>query len=825
MAPFVAAIGLAAAAAVGVALTTTTAFVVGAVLLGVATYTAVRTSRLRDGASVGSSAGFQTVVRGTTEPRRIVYGQAMLSGPIVYMNSAGTENRDLYIVIALTGHEIDSFVGVYLDDKFVPIADVHTLGGGGTGDVFQDTGSPAHGYGPIGSTTVLYIREHLGATGQTVDTMLDTAFADITTNHRMRGCSYLVLRLVLVSGGEQVWQNGVPSNIAVVLKGKKVYDPRLDSTFVGTWGTGSGAQRVATPSTWAYSTNPPLCQADYLIDSDLGAGYTSARVDYDSVALAADACDTLVAIPVATTEKRFTCNGVLEVTDDHGPNIEAILSSMGGRLRYYNGQWRIRASTFPSTDFTLTQADLIGPVTFRNAPERTERYNAVRGTYFDPSRQYKSSQYLTVNDTTTRTNRDASLVLYKDLDLPMTNSEYMAQRLAFRALNQCTLTGLCVFPLGYQGMNIAPHDTGTVTLSELGWSSKIMRAVALRHVDMVGVEPTLKEDSSAAYTDPIEAAYGTRTAAGAITFPTAPPLITGVIFDPLFKQPIGNSWIIEAGAGVSIVSGGGEGGGNALQLTNGASTTQAARNDNRFNTSVGEVISCEFRVTKTTNVASIVARFSYYRSDTMASLGTVDQTLTLAATGTYYTISLRQRTPTTYTLAAGVLILCDVQVRMVPSGAGTATATFSSISGTRSGTVGTPEIAIDAATALYSATLAGPTTTGTQVGSFLTLAVPAQDTDHTAQATLTFDAWQSTAVPAVKTVRIRQMVHGGAGGTNSEAGYVISLATPGDRLTIQMRWAATAAVAYDYIVDFDTGDPTNTVTVQTMRLQVEVIKR
>lgn len=632
MAPFVAAIGLAAAAAVGVALTTTTAFVVGAVLIGVATYTAVRQSRLRDNASVGSSAGFQAVVRGTTEPRRIVYGQAMVSGPIVYMNSAGTENRDLYIVIALTGHEIDSFVGVYLDDKYIPFTDAHSVAGGGTGDVFQDTNS--HGFGPVSSTTVLYIREHLGATGQTVDSALDSAFADIGANHRMRGCAYIVLRLELLSGAEQVWQNGVPTNIAVVLKGKKVYDPRLDGTFSGAWGAGVGGHRVATPSTWAWSSNPALCLADYLIDADLGAGqsFTSARVDYDSVALAADACDTLVAIPVATTEKRFTCNGVLETTDTHATNIESILSSMGGTLRYYNGQWRIRASTFPSTDFTLTQADLIGPVSFRNSPERTERYNAVRGTYFDPSRQHKSSQYLTVNDTTTRTNRDSSLVLYKDLDLPMTNSEYMAQRLAFRALNQCTQTGLCVFPMGYQGMNIAPGDTGTVTLPELGWSAKVVRDVTLRHVDMVGVELTLKEESSSAYTDPIEAAYGTRTAAGAITFPTLfrvewPRVGDSLLGDPYFERTTG-IWD-GTGAGTynylsyfwygpptapytqAITLTGGVIGG-VLQVTTGANPAiggvQLLSIGRKFSTFItGENVRMNMRVRKTNSVTTLTA--------------------------------------------------------------------------------------------------------------------------------------------------------------------------------------------------------------------------
>lgn len=652
---------------------------VGSFALASVTYLALRSSRLRDNPA-GSSAGFQTVIRGTTEPRKIVYGQAMLSGPIVYMNSTGAENRTLYIAIALTGHEVDSFVGVYLDDKFIPIGDVHTLGGGGSGDVYQDTNS--HGYGPAGSTTFLYIREHLGSTTQSADSALDSAFVDITSNHRMRGCAYVVLRLELVSGREDVWKSGVPSNIAVVLKGKKVYDPRLDSTFTGTWGTGSGTQRVATPSTWAYSSNPALCLADYLIDSDLGAGYASARVDYNSVAVAADDCDTLVAIPVATTEKRFTCNGVLSTTDTHAANIESILSSMAGTLRYYNGQWRIRAGTFPSTDFTLTQSDLIGPVTYRNSPERGERYNAVRGVYFDPSRQYKSSQYLTVNDTTTRTNRDAGIVLYKDLDLPMTNSEYMAQRIAFRALNQCTLTGLCVFPMGYQGMNVAPGDTGTVTLPELTWSSKVMRCVGLKHVDMVGVEQTLKEDSSSAYTDPIEAAYGTRTSAGVITFPSSATFDVGLIRDPQFSRPFGEVWYDYAGAGgVSIVSGGAEHGSNALQLQDVATgTSRQVAATSLFEVSLGETLSGEVRGKISAAVTNAIVGFLFYRSDTLAYIGSTSATPAFTTPGTWYTLPWSIVVDETLSLGAGSRVLARALIAMSASGVGTATFTVSGFS-------------------------------------------------------------------------------------------------------------------------------------------------
>ena len=522
---FIAALGAtaggAAAAAGTVAIASTASalsIAVGYLTVGFVTAYSMKQSKLRNSGEGGTAAAQQILVKSTTEPRKIVYGEALVSGPLVFMNTNGDSplpNGALYALVALTGHEIDSFQGFYLDDKLVDIADVDTAG---DGDV---TGAP---YAPLGSDAVLYLRGHTGTAGQTVDTMVDSGFAIWTSDHRGRGVAYFVARMDQVSEDEEdtTWERGAPANLAAVIRGKKVYDPRLDSTFTGTWGTGSGTHRVNTPSTWAWSDNPALCLADYLIDDDLGAGedFEPEFIDYNSVALAADDCDELVAIPTAATEKRFTCNGVLSCLDDHRENIEKILSSMAGTLRYYNGLWRISAGMWPaSSSFALTESDLVGPITYQPEPDRTERFNAVRGVYFDPSRSYKEVAFLPVEDTALQAARDDGLVIWKDLDLPMTNSETMAQRLAFRALAQASRTGVSVFPMGYRGMDIAPGDRGTDTIAELAWSAKDFRCIGVRHVDMVGAEIVLKEDDSAAYDDPAEGDYGTRSGATVVTFP------------------------------------------------------------------------------------------------------------------------------------------------------------------------------------------------------------------------------------------------------------------------------------------------------------------
>ena len=59
----------------------------------------------------------QQTVRGTIEPQKMVYGEALVSGPIFFVGVAGTDNRELYHSIALTGHEVEDITDVYFDNE------------------------------------------------------------------------------------------------------------------------------------------------------------------------------------------------------------------------------------------------------------------------------------------------------------------------------------------------------------------------------------------------------------------------------------------------------------------------------------------------------------------------------------------------------------------------------------------------------------------------------------------------------------------------------------------------------------------------------------
>ena len=58
----------------------------------------------------------ETMVRSAVEPHKIVYGKALVSGPLTFAATNGPSNEVLHVVIPLTGHEVEEIGTIYFDD-------------------------------------------------------------------------------------------------------------------------------------------------------------------------------------------------------------------------------------------------------------------------------------------------------------------------------------------------------------------------------------------------------------------------------------------------------------------------------------------------------------------------------------------------------------------------------------------------------------------------------------------------------------------------------------------------------------------------------------
>ena len=402
----------------------------------------------------------QQTVRGTIEPQKVVYGQALVSGPILFVGVSGTDNRDLYHAIALTGHECESITDIHFDSEII------------TNAQFSGNSVASGTFGPISGDTICSVEKKLGSTTQASSSLLTTTFTDWTSAHQGKGISYIVTKWTLTDGSQELWDRLKPQNIKALVKGKKdIYDPRLDVA------AGNSAGDNPTSATYqAWSDNPALCVANFLMDTKFGLGVAASKIDWADVVTAADACDVSVVVPNSGTQKRFTANGVIFATDSYRASLNKLLSSMNGSIFYSNGSYRIKAGVYEAPSISLDEDDLAGSITVKTSVERGERFNTVRPIIIDPAQNHKTSEVPQVQ-LTSAVSRDNGEVITKDVQLPFTNTSYMAQRIANRQIQLSDQQKVINFPANLSALNVDIGDRVSVTVAELSYSNKVFRCV------------------------------------------------------------------------------------------------------------------------------------------------------------------------------------------------------------------------------------------------------------------------------------------------------------------------------------------------------------
>jgi hypothetical protein len=419
--------------------------VYGAKLLFVAavtTYSAVQQRKAARAARAALNRGRTFMVREPDYPRQIIYGQIKTSGPIVFIDETGTNNEYLHIVIAVAGHQIQSFDTTYLGSDAVNLD--------GSGNV---TTSPYSGFARV--------KTHLGTTTQTVDTDLVSSAPNgsplWTTNHRLQGIAYIYVRL---KWSAEVFPNGLP-NISALISGKLVYDSRTTTT--------------------AYSNNWALCLADYLTDAKLGLGAPLASLNDTALQAAANESDVAITLNPSGTESQYTING--QVLTDTAPSdvIEQMVLAGAGFCGYIGGKWVIHAGAYRTPTVTLDEDDLRGPISVQTRISRREIFNAGKGTFMSAENDWQVADYPAVTNATYQA-ADNGVRIWADFEWPFTTSSPTAQRLTKVALERVRQEITVNYPAKLTGIQVQAGDNVMITNTRLGWSSKVFEVVSAAFV-------------------------------------------------------------------------------------------------------------------------------------------------------------------------------------------------------------------------------------------------------------------------------------------------------------------------------------------------------
>ena len=306
----------------------------------------------------------------------VVYGRRQVGIARVFVESSGSNNQYLYMAGVLCeggGNGIESVDEIYVNDKLV------VWSGALTDGTVRTVNSSDTNFYKDGS--LISVQAFYGLDNQSVSSILDES-TNWGSNHKLSGVAYLAFKFT--------WNQDAFSSlpeVKVVLKGKKIYDPRLDSTKGG-----SGSHRQYTASTWTYSPNSALCLLDYLRNTRYGKGLpnSSFETNYDSFKTSANICETQVT-PYTSAPSDidlFETNLVIDTEQKVIDNVRELLNPMRAIFTYTQGKYFLIIENTGTSSLSLNSDNIIGGIKIFGEKKNT-KYNRVIGTFVNPDKEWQ----------------------------------------------------------------------------------------------------------------------------------------------------------------------------------------------------------------------------------------------------------------------------------------------------------------------------------------------------------------------------------------------------------------------------------------------------
>jgi hypothetical protein len=406
----------------------------------------------------------------------VVYGQRQVGIARVFVESSGTDNTYLYMAGVLCeggGNGIESIDEIYVNDKLV------TWSGALTDQTVRTVNSSDTNYYKDGES-LISVQSFYGLDNQPVSSLLDES-SNWGSNHKLSGVAYLAFKFKW----NQDAFNSLPE-VKVVLKGKKVYDPRLDSTKGG-----SGSHRQDTASTWTYSANSSLCLLDYLRNARYGKALpnSSFETNYDSFKTSADLCDTNVTPYSGGTDiNLFETNIVLDTEQKLIDNVRELLNPMRAIFTYTQGKYFLIIENTGSSQLSLNKDNIIGGIKIFGEKKNT-KYNRVIGTFVNPEKEWQEDtvsfppaddsglpvedQYATLLAEDNGTNLEGNFT-FQGISNPY-QAEELCEIVLRRSRNALAVEVMCTS----EALNLTIGDLVDLTYTTGGFSSKLFRVYGL----------------------------------------------------------------------------------------------------------------------------------------------------------------------------------------------------------------------------------------------------------------------------------------------------------------------------------------------------------
>ena len=283
----------------------------------------------------------------------------------------------------------------------------------------------------------------------------------------------------VLKANTQSYPTGTPQPLWVV-RGMPCYDPRQDSTYPG----GSGSQRLASPSTWAWTANPYIHALQWILGQTnngirtIGLGAPISRVDVAAFVTGANVADA----------NGWTVGGVAFSTDSKWDVLTAILQAGCGAPMRNGAMISCTVNTPRVSIATLSGADCVGPVSVQGCVARKDRINRVLYTYRSELQAWQMVQAEPIF-VQSYINADGQQRT-KGIAMQYVTSLNQGAQLARYAIEDAREFGPITMPLKTQWMGLQPGDAITVNEEEYGLNGQLC-LILDRKIDPATACPTL----------------------------------------------------------------------------------------------------------------------------------------------------------------------------------------------------------------------------------------------------------------------------------------------------------------------------------------------
>ena len=411
----------------------------------------------------------------------VVYGERLIGGTRVFIETSGTDNEFLYIALVLSEGEINSIEEIRVDEKVV------TFDGALTDNTQRSVASSDSNFYKDGQSYIT-IEPHFGTDGQSASSLLST-LSSWGSNHKLSGICYLALKFK--------WNADVFGGVPIVqakIKGRKVVT--LASNL--------------SEQTASFSSNPAFCLLDYLRNERYGKGIATANIDLQSFYDASQVCATQVTpFSGASTINIFDTNAVIDTSRKVIDNVRDILRGCRGYLPYVQGKYRLVIETTGTASVSLGEDDIIGGYSLAS-PTKNSKYNRVIATFINPDRNFQADQVTfpptddsslpSADQHSTMKSADGNFLLEGKFDFKTITSPYQAEEMAEIILRRSRESlGLSIIA-GFKAYELHIGDIVNITLSSLGFSNKAFRVLSMVFNEDYTITLNLVEHQDSHYT-------------------------------------------------------------------------------------------------------------------------------------------------------------------------------------------------------------------------------------------------------------------------------------------------------------------------------------